>query len=129
MFNFLLAGQEVCFLLSLSINQAINGLSTWNRFWQSTAHSLGFMFGLLALEEEEQERLFTHIEEAVGDREPVCLHVKRAKGDPWCADLFVLGLDDTLRRLRMWPSSIASWLCSMKVRACTLPYVLFSVRL
>ncbi|KAG8847818.1 hypothetical protein FRB96_001406 [Tulasnella sp. 330] len=36
---------------------------------ETTAHSLTYAFGLLALEEEEQDRLFEHIKVAVGERE------------------------------------------------------------
>ncbi|KAG9038528.1 hypothetical protein FRB95_000749 [Tulasnella sp. JGI-2019a] len=46
MFGFLLAGHE------------------------TTAHSLAFALGLLALEPEEQDRLYAHIHEVLGDREP-----------------------------------------------------------
>ncbi|KAG9038533.1 hypothetical protein FRB95_000754 [Tulasnella sp. JGI-2019a] len=37
---------------------------------ETTAHSLTFALGLLALEQEEQEKLHAHIKEVLGDREP-----------------------------------------------------------
>ncbi|KAG9014366.1 hypothetical protein FRB94_012772 [Tulasnella sp. JGI-2019a] len=37
---------------------------------ETSAHSLAFMFGLLALDPDEQERLYQHIKAVLGDREP-----------------------------------------------------------
>jgi len=40
---------------------------------ETTAHSLAFALGLLALEQEEQEKLYQHIKEVIPDGEvPVC---------------------------------------------------------
>ncbi|KIO18583.1 hypothetical protein M407DRAFT_31774 [Tulasnella calospora MUT 4182] len=38
---------------------------------ETTAHSLAFLFGLLALDQDEQEALYNHINSVLGDREPV----------------------------------------------------------
>ncbi|KAG9005055.1 hypothetical protein FRB90_010554, partial [Tulasnella sp. 427] len=38
---------------------------------ETAAHSLGYLFGLLALEQTEQECLYQHIKSVLGDREPV----------------------------------------------------------
>ncbi|KAG9030926.1 hypothetical protein FRB95_003310 [Tulasnella sp. JGI-2019a] len=38
--------------------------------FETTAHALAYVFGLLAIGEEEQQRLYEHIEEVLQDREP-----------------------------------------------------------
>ncbi|KAG9046162.1 hypothetical protein FS837_004957 [Tulasnella sp. UAMH 9824] len=38
---------------------------------ETTAHSLAFLWGLLALEEEKQEKLYHHITTVLGDKQPV----------------------------------------------------------
>ncbi|KAG8881116.1 hypothetical protein FRB97_000168 [Tulasnella sp. 331] len=37
--------------------------------YETTAHTLTFVLGLLALEPDEQERLHQHIQTVLGDRE------------------------------------------------------------
>jgi cytochrome P450 len=38
---------------------------------QTTAHTLCYVFLLLAIFPDEQEKLYDHIKEVIGDREPV----------------------------------------------------------
>ncbi|KAG8977410.1 hypothetical protein FRC05_001808 [Tulasnella sp. 425] len=38
---------------------------------ETTAHSLAFLWGLLALEEDKQEELYSHITAVLGDKQPV----------------------------------------------------------
>jgi len=61
---FLIAGHEVWVVPVLTSIQA--------DLWKSTAHTLGFAFGLLALYPEEQDTLYKHICTALPDgRSPV----------------------------------------------------------
>lgn len=63
---------------------------TWN---QTTAHTLGFTFALLALYPDEQERLYQHILSILPDgRIPVCL-----KFIAYNVNTFLISLQDVWR--------------------------------
>ncbi|KAG8862257.1 hypothetical protein FRB96_001836 [Tulasnella sp. 330] len=52
------------------LSQGLGRNDLFGTGFETTAHALAYSFGLLALEEEEQQKLYDHIEEVLGDREP-----------------------------------------------------------
>lgn len=83
---------------------------------KATAHSLTFVLGMMALEPEEQERLYAHIGEVLGERNPVrmvdLVSVMTRFDRPW-----------TIRHSRITPGWIVCLPCFMRLYVSSPPYV------
>lgn len=65
-YMFLLAGHEVCIIFSFPLDFLTSYM--FNLRQQTTAHTLCFAFALLALYEDEQDKLFTQLQQVLPDR-------------------------------------------------------------